>query len=82
MKRTENECVGCPPDIGCIGDACPYRNVEHIYCDLCGEEAEYIVDDEDLCEYCAKKRIFEVFNDFDIFEQASMLDIGLRRIGG
>ncbi len=82
MRAVENECVGCSPYLGCIGEACQYRNVERVYCDLCGDEAEYIVDDEELCEDCAKKRILEVFNNFDIFEQASMLDIGLQNIGG
>lgn len=35
--RYEDECVGpCPQ--GCMGSACPYRNVPHYYCDECGEE--------------------------------------------
>lgn len=82
MKRIENECVGCPTDIGCMGEACPYRNVERFYCDLCGNDAEYVVDDEELCEDCARKRILEAFNNFDIYEQAEMLDISLHCIGG
>ncbi len=81
MRTVENECVCCPPDLGCIGSSCQYRNVEHIYCDLCGDEAEYIMDDEELCEGCVKKRILEAFNNFDIFEQADMLDVSLRNIG-
>ena len=77
MRILENECVGCPPDIGCIGTACPHRNVERVYCDLCGNDAEYVVDDEELCEACSRKRIMEAFNNFDIYEQAEMLDISL-----
>jgi hypothetical protein len=80
LRTVENECVGCPPDLGCLGSSCPYRNVEHIVCDLCGEPAEYVVDDEELCEDCAKERILEVFNNYDIFEQADMLDVSLRSI--
>ena len=39
MSRwTENECVGCPPNMGCLGAGCPNRNVLHIECDECGEE--------------------------------------------
>lgn len=38
MVKLENECVGCPPNMGCLGDSCPYRNVPHFYCDECGEE--------------------------------------------
>lgn len=58
MKKIENQCVGCPPNMGCMGNACPHRNVEVIYCDKCGSELwadeVYLVDGEDLCEDCLK----------------------------
>lgn len=38
MIRYENECVGCPPDLGCMGDSCPCLNVPRLYCDECGNE--------------------------------------------
>lgn len=41
MIRIENECVGCPPEMGCLGSCCPNRNVKRIYCDICGEEIDY-----------------------------------------
>lgn len=41
MIKYENECVGCPPEMGCMGNACPYRNVPVYYCDECGEEIGY-----------------------------------------
>ncbi len=46
MVTYENECVGCPPEMGCLGSACPNRNVKYLYCDKCGEDAEklYVVD--------------------------------------
>lgn len=54
----ENECVGCPPNMGCLGDSCPNRNVAHYYCDKCGAEVDpedlYDVDGVDLCEDCLK----------------------------
>lgn len=34
----EDECVGCPKEMGCLGDACSNMNVPHYYCDRCGEE--------------------------------------------
>lgn len=80
MRKTENECVGCPPDLGCLGSGCPNRNVEYVYCDLCGEEAEYIIEDEELCEECAKMRLLEAFNWHDIEEKANMLGISLEFI--
>ena len=58
MVKIENQCVGCPPNMGCMGDACPNRNVKVIYCDHCGDEIDsedvYEVDGEDLCESCLK----------------------------
>ena len=61
MIRIENDCVGCPPEMGCLGDGCPYRNVPYYYCDECGEnETLYHFDGEELCIDCIKKRLEEV----------------------
>ena len=50
MRKYENECVGC--DV-CIGSHCPNRNVLHLYCDKCKEEADlYYFDGEELCIDC------------------------------
>lgn len=38
MIIIEDECVGCPPEIGCYGSSCPNKNVSHYFCDECGEE--------------------------------------------
>lgn len=62
MIQYEDECVGCKSmGLPCYGDACPNRNVPHIYCDKCGEEIdedEWYEDDEyeDLCEDCLKEK--------------------------
>ena len=40
MIKYENDCVGCPPEIGCLGSSCPNRNVPHTYCDRCSDEAQ------------------------------------------
>lgn len=60
MIKHENECVGCPPEMGCMGEWCPNRNIPHYYCDHCGEEIDrdefYVVDGYDLCEDCLKDR--------------------------
>lgn len=61
MKQVENDCVGCPPEIGCLGSACPYINVIHYYCDHCGaEETLYEYDDEELCKYCLLEAVPKV----------------------
>ena len=62
MKRILDECVGCPPEIGCFGSSCPYKNVVRFYCDRCGEENKlYHYDGEELCEDCLLK-------EFDVVE--------------
>jgi hypothetical protein len=62
MKKIENECVGCPPEIGCFGISCPNRNVVRFYCDRCGAEGTlYHYDSEELCQECLLK-------EFDIVE--------------
>ena len=60
--KFENECVGCPPEMGCLGNSCRYKNVKHLYCDKCGEDVEelYKVDGEELCEECLKDNFEKV----------------------
>ena len=54
MVQYENECVGCPPNMGCIGSACSYQNVLRYYCDTCKDEVDelYQYDGEQLCLNC------------------------------
>jgi len=58
MIRFENECVGCPSEMGCLGSACPYAHVPYVYCDKCGEDIDpdsprYNLDEEyHVCEKC------------------------------
>jgi hypothetical protein len=66
MIRIENECVGCPLEIGCLGEACPYKNVVRYYCDECKDEYEHIYhyDGQELCIDCIEKRLERVeYND-------------------
>lgn len=62
MIRIENECVGCPPEIGCIGENCPYLNVPRCYCDECNYEADtlYWWDGQQLCIDCIEARLERV----------------------
>ena len=61
MITYEDECVGCPTEMGCMGSACQNRNVPHFYCDKCGDDVEklYNYDGEELCEECLLEE-FEV----------------------
>lgn len=56
MLRYENECVGCPPEMGCLYGSCPMLRVPHLYCDRCGTEVDELFLDNDgeytLCEEC------------------------------
>lgn len=58
MIETSNECVGCPPERGCLGAACPHRNVVRLYCDACGKEFSALYDDEGfyICGDCLLER--------------------------
>lgn len=57
----ENECVGCPTELGCLGEMCKYKNVPHFYCDDCGdEEILFEFEDSQLCISCIKDRLTEV----------------------
>lgn len=54
MLKFESECVDCPSEISCLGNSCPKRNILHLICDCCYEDAEelYEYDGEQLCEDC------------------------------
>jgi hypothetical protein len=69
----ENQCVGCPPEMGCLGSSCPNRNVliPYLYCDKCGEEVEDLYDG--LCETCALET-FEHINIEDDIDWSEYLD--------
>lgn len=61
MIKYENECVGCPDGMGCLGSSCPNINVPRVYCDSCGDEAEefYNYDGEWLCKECYIEAMLE-----------------------
>lgn len=54
MKQYENNCVGCPPEKGCLGDSCPYRHELHLICDKCEGDVDelYRYDGQELCQDC------------------------------
>lgn len=61
MIEYKNECVECPPEMGCLGSCCPYIRVPHISCDKCGEEGKiYHYDGEHLCISCIEETLEEV----------------------
>ena len=61
MITYEDECVGCPAELGCMGSACPNRNVKYLYYDECGDDVEklYKYDGQEICEECLLEE-FEV----------------------
>lgn len=76
MKVEVNDCVGCPPNMGCLGSGCPMRHSYYYKCDEC--EAEYVdcrIDGMDLCDECADKYLNEMFEQCTIREKAEMLDV-------
>lgn len=61
MIRFEDECVGCPTEMGCLGNSCKYNKVPHFYCDECGDEVDegdlYEFDGQQLCIDCIEERL-------------------------
>lgn len=56
IRKIEDQCIGCPPDIGCLGESCKYKNVECFYCDICGDQTTlYEFDNREVCIECIKK---------------------------
>jgi len=55
----ENQCVGCPPEMGCLGSSCSYNDVIVAYCDECGYDTEvlYEYNGKELCEACVLKML-------------------------
>ena len=61
MIDYEDRCVGCPPELGCLGSSCPNKNVAVYICDSCDEENElYEFEGEQLCIECIKERLDKV----------------------
>lgn len=71
MIKIETNCVAC--GLPCTHESCPFYNVKVHYCDICGYEADYCIDNEDLCEECAKKVLKNVFEDESVSKQAKIL---------
>lgn len=63
MIEYRDYCVGCPLELGCEGDSCPFRNVETWICDRCHEEVDpgdlWEYDGYGLCEGCCVEKLFE-----------------------
>jgi len=64
MIRLEDDCVGCPTEMGCLGNCCPYKNVPVFVCDNCESE-----DEEELFVYNGQQLCFKCL--LDNFEQVS-----------
>ena len=54
MLVIQDECIGCPSEMGCMGRACPHQNVTRFYCDGCGNEDDvyYEYEGEYFCKDC------------------------------
>lgn len=54
MVYKEKQCVGCPSELGCMGEGCPNRNISVLVCDDCGEEVDELYVGNDGGQYCDK----------------------------
>lgn len=62
MITFTNECVGCPPEMGCLGSSCPNRHMKHYICDICKCEVEdlYDFEGEELCLDCIEDNLIKI----------------------
>ena len=76
MLRYEDNCVGCPTEMGCLGKSCPYMNVPVRYCDICGDYAKYNLDNEtDICAECARKMLQKIFDETSLPHKEQLFEI-------
>lgn len=59
MIEYENQCVGCEPHMGCLGDSCPHVNVPVYLCDKCGviqdpDDGLRQYGSDELCQDCLR----------------------------
>lgn len=73
MVETRSKCVGCPPEMGCMGSTCPHANIKVRVCDDCKSDAAYIINGEDFCESHASDYIRDVYNSLDIPQKAETI---------
>lgn len=73
--RYESACVGCAPDLPCLGSGCTGYTQRAVYhCDSCDETAEYAIDGNDLCYSCAKEYLTEYFKSLTVQEMADLVN--------
>ena len=75
MFFIRDDCVGCPPEMGCSGVACPYQNQKFYICDDCGENAIYHIKDKDLCLECANEVLNYEFENMPTINKAQVLNV-------
>lgn len=80
MVKRENYCVDCHSEMGCLGNSCPFINVTTYYCDVCETEADYEIDGDHYCRWCANEYLRDRFEFLPLTERAEMLGIDLRKV--
>lgn len=66
MVKFEDQCVGCPAEMGCMGNSCPYMNVPIFICDVCESKVLYKdirdIDGQHICRDCYMDKCETEFN--------------------
>lgn len=72
MIKFENECVGCPKEMGCLGSGCPYTHVPYLTCDKCNQDTDELYNTEEgqLCKDCVEGDI----EDYSVINCDNALD--------
>lgn len=78
MRVIEDRCVSCPDEMDCVGISCPNRNAIIYICDFCkSEKAEYRINSDDYCKYCADRYLSELFSELSVTEKLEALGVKL-----
>ena len=80
MIKYEDECVGCPKEMGCLGNSCPNLNVERHYCDSCGDDATLNIDEQDFCDTCAELYLCDIFRALGFEDKVSLLEVDVKKL--
>lgn len=83
MITYENNCVGCPDGIPCIGKICPLVHQEVVICDQCGNHINskyYKFTNKEYCEDCIDDVLNEEFHHLTLSEKVEIFDVGISSI--
>lgn len=80
MIKYQDECVGCPPEKGCLGSSCQYSNIPYFYCDECGNETRSLycfadTPSRELCHDCMTRELDNAIDNLTLLEKMEIFNV-------